>query len=194
MLAGDNRSVRSQDRGRRFPPRIVSCWLAESDRAQDAAEPPFGDGIVGDHSGGPCSLNYRPMPSRTRPNEDLWGHHRASRIVVFPVLHPTQDIPQHVVQPYKFGIATAFSNSGRSVLGRPLPAVVQINLRARSKGRSIAGSIAPRRHLRRRVRQDLVVGALPHWYGFELGQRPVLPRLGPPQVPQFAELFGMPAS
>ena len=79
-------------------------------------------------------------------------------------------------------------------VGRRLPAVVQPNLRARSKGRCKAGSIALSGHLRRLVRQDLVVGALPRWYGFELGQRPVLVCLGPPQIPQFAELFGMPAS
>ena len=40
---------------------------------QDAGEPLFGGGIVGDHSGAPCSLSCRPRPSGTGPNQDLWG-------------------------------------------------------------------------------------------------------------------------
>ena len=120
--------------------------------------------------------------------------HRAARKVPFPVLHPIPRIPQHVVQPREFGIATALSISCRSLPGRPLPTAVQANRRASSKGRCVASSISLRGHLRHRGSKNLVVRALPHWYGFELGQRPVLLRLGPPQVPQFAESFGMLAS
>lgn len=47
------------------------------------------------------------------------------------------------------------------------------------------------RVLRRRIREDLVVGALPHGYRFELGQCAVLFRLDPPQVLQFLELLGV---
>ena len=175
-LAGGSGSVRSLLRGDCSPPGIIGCTWAEVGPGHRG---PAGHRILAN-----CRLALAlRRTSRSTPEapavaqaiRDVPDSGPAGSVTeppgwsCFQSCTRSQDIPQHVVQLHAFGIATALSNSGRSLLGQPSPTALPADLRASLEGRYVAGSIAPRGDLRHRGSQDLVVRALPHWYGFELG-------------------------